>query len=768
MGTKAGHDLVRRFAPTLGRDRYLAPEIEAAARAVADGEFAAVVRRTAAEHVMKIARIETTPLALAFKEPYHWAGRVDHAAAVVLVEVETDDGLVGIGESVAAFPAEGTVAALQGVAPLFVGQPVFDIERLITGARHLGSFNHTPWHANFVLAGLEMALWDILGKAAGWPVHRLLGGAVRDEVDYFGFVQGDTTEELVEDARDLAQAGYGVIYLKVGRGEDADLRNTAAVRDAIGGRRLRLDPNCAWSVPEAIHMIGKLREFEPEWIEQPTPLQSIAALRQVKEAVDVPIAADQAVFTPADVYEICRQRAADVIVLSPHEAGGLLAFGKAAAIAEAAGVPVCLHGQGVSGITDAAQHHLGLRTANLTEGNQIMHQLLVEDLVSAPDLTPVQGKLGLFESARPGRRARPGRGAPRGGALPARIDTTEGRRPMKALIADQKLVTELLPMDEAIGVMRRALTMLAEGDVVMPLRQMIPMPGGDRVIGLMPSYLGGLEAVGVKVIAAFPANFGTEYDTHQGVVLYLRHRARPAARHRRRHLDHRHPHRRRERPRDRPAGAPGRRRPGDHRRRHAGAHAPAGDDGRAAGAPRARVQRAGRERRGVRGARIAAHGPHRRSRRHGRGGCGRRRPHLHDDVGQRAGRARRLGRPRRAHQRRGRLHAGDERARLRARRRRPPVRRPARIAAQRSRASSSSPRARGSSATSTSSARSARCSLGKAPGRTSPDEITLFKSLGIAIEDLAAAHHVYTKARERELGTWVEIGGRHFGSAVEG
>ena len=347
---------------------------------------------------MKIAAIKTTPLALAYKEPYHWAGRVDYAAAVVLVEVETDEGLTGIGESVAAFPAEGTVAALQGVAPLFVGRPVFDIERLVTGARHLGSFNHTPWQANFVLSGLEMALWDILGKAAGWPVHRLLGGAVRDEVDYFGFVQGDTTDELAEDARALARAGYGVIYLKVGRGEVADLRNTAAVREAIGDRRLRLDPNCAWSVAEAIHMIARLNEFEPDWIEQPTPLMSIAALRQVKESVGVPIAADQAVFTPADVYEICRQRAADVIVLSPHEAGGLLAFGKAAAIAEAAGVPLCLHGQGVSGITDCAQHHLGLRTANLTEGNQIMHQLLVEDLIAAPDLTPVEGKLGLLDT----------------------------------------------------------------------------------------------------------------------------------------------------------------------------------------------------------------------------------------------------------------------------------------------------------------------------------------------------------------------------------
>ena len=147
-------------------------------------------------------------------------------------------------------------------------------------------------------------------------------------------------------------------------------------------------------------MIGRLAEFEPEWIEQPTPLMSIAAMRQVKETVGVPIAADQSVFTPADVYEICRQRAADVIVLSPHEAGGLLAFGKAAAIAEAAGVAVCLHGQGVSGITDCAQHHLGLRTANLTDGNQIMHQLLTEDLIVSPDLTPVQGRIAMFD--RPG------------------------------------------------------------------------------------------------------------------------------------------------------------------------------------------------------------------------------------------------------------------------------------------------------------------------------------------------------------------------------
>ncbi|HZL65142.1 MAG TPA: mandelate racemase/muconate lactonizing enzyme family protein [Thermoleophilia bacterium] len=347
---------------------------------------------------IRITGLRLTPLFLAFKQPYHWAGRVDHGSAVVLVEVETDAGITGTGESTASLAAEGTVAALRAVEPLFLGQPVHDMTRLCHEARHLGSFNHTPWHADFVLAGFEMALWDIIGKAAGQPVYRLLGGAVRDEVDYFGFVQGDTTEELVADARALAAAGYGVIYLKVGRGDAADVANTAAVREAIGGRRLRLDPNCAWSVPDAIRMIHRLEPFDIDWVEQPTTLLSVSAMRQVREAVDVPIAADQAVFTPADVYDICRQRAADAIVLSPHEAGGLLAFGRAAAIAEAAGVPVCLHGQGVSGLTDAAQHHLGLCTANVTEGNQIMHQLLREDIVAAPDLTPVNGRIGPFDA----------------------------------------------------------------------------------------------------------------------------------------------------------------------------------------------------------------------------------------------------------------------------------------------------------------------------------------------------------------------------------
>lgn len=346
---------------------------------------------------MKIAAIRLRPLYLEFAVPYHWAGRVDRGAGLVLVEVETEGGLVGVGESTAPLPAEGTLHLLEAVRPLFLGQSPFDIERLMHSARCLGGFNDMARAASLTLAGLEMALWDLAGQAAGQPVYRLLGGAFRSEVDYFGFLQGDAAAELAASARQAVAAGFTVIYMKVGRGEARDLANVAAVRGVIGDRRLRLDANEAWDVATAIRMIGRLAPFDPEFVEQPTPARSVAALEQVKRAAAVPVAADQSVFTLHEVYEICRRQAADVIVLSIHEAGGLLALRKAAAVAEAAGIGVCLHGQSVSGITDLAQHHVGLTLPNLTDGNQIMHPLLTEDLLAAPDLALRRGRLGLPE-----------------------------------------------------------------------------------------------------------------------------------------------------------------------------------------------------------------------------------------------------------------------------------------------------------------------------------------------------------------------------------
>ena len=350
-----------------------------------------------------IREVRVTPLLMPLRQPYVWAQGVAEAFVVNLVEVEDDEGRRGIGECTTAPDAQALARILRRIGRRLVGRSPFEANAICREVfqaefKAWGAMN--PRFANQLLAGFEMAMWDLMGKQTGHPVYDLLGGAFRESVGYFYFLQGTSIDELVADARHAASIGAPVIYLKVGLGERHDLEATAAVRSVIGDASLRLDANEAWDVATAIRMIRKLREFDPDFVEQPTPSGSIAALAQVRASVDVPIAADQAVFTIYDVYEVCRTQAADVIVLGPREIGGIQPMVKAAAIAEAAGLTVCIHGSFTTGITTCAEHQIGRLLPNLDGGNQIMWQLMRDNLIARPSLTPEKGRLAL--PARPG------------------------------------------------------------------------------------------------------------------------------------------------------------------------------------------------------------------------------------------------------------------------------------------------------------------------------------------------------------------------------
>jgi len=224
----------------------------------------------------------------------------------------------------------------------------------------------------------------------------LLGGAVRDRIQYFGFPQGNTAQELARDASLWTQRGCKVIYVKIGRGEELDLAIAREVRAAIGQARLRLDANEAWDVLTAHRMIKALANFDVEFIEQPTNSDSLSALAHVRENSTIAIAADQLAFTPEDVYAICSRQAADLIVLGLHETGGIDRFRKAASIAEAAGLNVCLHGLYETGITTCASNQIGATLANLDDGNQYMNHLLIEDIVARPNLALQNGQLPVL------------------------------------------------------------------------------------------------------------------------------------------------------------------------------------------------------------------------------------------------------------------------------------------------------------------------------------------------------------------------------------
>jgi muconate cycloisomerase len=328
---------------------------------------------------MRIEKVEALPVAVPLAQEFHWAAGSQAGANLVLFAVHTEDGVVGWGESTCEAPA--AVAELgQMMARQLVGRSVGDVEAILRSIWTEGRWKTTPQLTGFVLAGLESACWDALGRALGVPTRTFFGGAVRDEIDVFGFLQGDDAETLAAHARQLAD--HAVVYLKVGRPRDDD-EIVAAVREAIGpDPKLRIDPNESWDAATAVERIRRLAVHELDWVEQPTPHWDVAGLAHVRRRVDVKIAADQAVYTTQQLRQVLEAEAADVIVQGPHDAGGLLRFRQQAFLCQAWGLSVNLHAFMQSELSFFAHAQVAATIPNLTGGNQVMHQLLAERLTT--------------------------------------------------------------------------------------------------------------------------------------------------------------------------------------------------------------------------------------------------------------------------------------------------------------------------------------------------------------------------------------------------
>lgn len=351
---------------------------------------------------MRIKSITTTPLFIPYKNQFYWARGQIAGAEVLLVEVVTDTGIKGYGECIATPKGLAFKAIVDAAAELMIGRDPYHGRVLIREAytvlfRAQGVCS-TPRFAGQIMAGLEMALWDVVGKAVDQPVHALLGGAEHQEIGYFGFAMGNTPEAIASEAAELTSKGFDVIYIKAGFGFDQDCATVQAVREAIGpAPRLRIDPNEGWSPLQTKQMMLRLAPYDLELIEQPTPAESITALAQVRAASQVGIAADQSVFSPEDTYNVIREQAADLIVIGPHECGGLARMTDIARIAHLSGINICVHGLYESGITMCAAHMAAAACPNLDDGNQHMLKFLQWDIVKTPDLSLRAGRMPLLQ-----------------------------------------------------------------------------------------------------------------------------------------------------------------------------------------------------------------------------------------------------------------------------------------------------------------------------------------------------------------------------------
>jgi L-alanine-DL-glutamate epimerase-like enolase superfamily enzyme len=332
---------------------------------------------------MRITRIRPTPVAVPYRTEEVWAFGRRAGMVSVLIEVETDEGVVGLGEA-AAYPSAAVVlAVLSSIEPMVLGEDPFAIEKLVRRIDLVGTWHHVR-ASSPAIAAVEMACWDIAGKVCGQPLHNLFGGRFRDAVEFFYYVSGATPDDVAEQARQARKDGFGTCYLKVGADDPrVDEERVGALRDGAGpDMRIRVDANEAWSPGSAVRTIRRLERYDLELVEQPVSGRALAEMAYVRGRIDTPLLANEASWTRHDQLNVIRAGAADVLSVDNQLDGGLLNLKRSAGICEAAGLPVVKHSLGELGVALAAAVHVLATTPNARFANQGYGALLADDVTA--------------------------------------------------------------------------------------------------------------------------------------------------------------------------------------------------------------------------------------------------------------------------------------------------------------------------------------------------------------------------------------------------
>jgi D-galactarolactone cycloisomerase len=307
---------------------------------------------------VKIASVETFDLRCDIEPSFGWSqGWVDQRATT-LVKITTEDGLVGWGEGAAASLID------ELLAPLIIGGDPMQRGGLWERMFHaLYNANIFVGLAGSALSAIDIALWDLAGKATGLPAHALLGGKVRDRVAVYAtglyYTEGEFPDRLLDEARSYVEQGFTGMKTKVGGlTVEEDVRRVRALREAIGPDvRLMVDANEAYNATTAIRIGHKLAELDLMWFEEPVNAQDVEAYLQVKDALPMAIAGGENLRTRFEFKDYLARRAYDIAQPDIMHCGGITEMARICAMANAHGVQVNPHVWG-SPIMIAATLHL--------------------------------------------------------------------------------------------------------------------------------------------------------------------------------------------------------------------------------------------------------------------------------------------------------------------------------------------------------------------------------------------------------------------------
>ncbi|MCC6775911.1 MAG: mandelate racemase [Hyphomicrobiales bacterium] len=312
-----------------------------------------------------IAAIELHHVALPTRREHKWTGLTEPIGGYVLVEMRDAAGAVGWGEAPALKDWGGEFGRYFGESP---GTTIEVITRYLAPAvigavpGEIGEL-----HARmdriikgypYAKAAMELAAYDLAGRQAGLPVHRLLGGAVRRRIPVTHSIGLIGAEEAEREVAQVAREGVRTIKIKVGVDPDRDVEMVRRIRETVGpGVALCVDANQGYRTPgEAIRTFRRMERYDLIYFEQ--PVEGIDRLAQVARAIDTPVMADESAWNAHDVIQIIEKRAAQIVSIYTTKPGGLYRAMEVAAVARAAGLICNVNGSVETGIGNLANLQL--------------------------------------------------------------------------------------------------------------------------------------------------------------------------------------------------------------------------------------------------------------------------------------------------------------------------------------------------------------------------------------------------------------------------
>jgi L-Ala-D/L-Glu epimerase len=328
---------------------------------------------------MRIVRVEAWTIELAMEEPYAIAYADVASAPNVFVRLITDGGKVGLG---CASPdpdvtGETHESILRGITEIV--EPALRGEDALAWRRHLGTLESVLPAAPSARAAVDIAFHDLLGKVAGLPLWRLLGGtrtAIETSIT-IGVLDEPST---LERAQRWVRRGFRRLKIKGGKACDEDIARMRRVREEVGPHvGLSFDANQGYGVEDAIRFARETARVGLEFLEQPTPKARIADLARVRGAGVCPIMADEPVLSATDVLTVIRERSADLVNVKLMKSGGIRSASAMVDVARAGGLGVMVGCMDEAALGIAAAMHLALASPDVAYADLDGHIGLLDD-----------------------------------------------------------------------------------------------------------------------------------------------------------------------------------------------------------------------------------------------------------------------------------------------------------------------------------------------------------------------------------------------------